>query len=73
MSRPTIHDVAALAGVSKGTVSRVLNQHPAVAPQTRAAVEEAIRKTGYQANPHARSLVTGQAGAIALLMSSGRQ
>ncbi|MFD6135573.1 LacI family DNA-binding transcriptional regulator, partial [Isoptericola sp. NPDC060257] len=53
--RPTIRDVAAVAGVSRGTVSRVINGGHWVSPDARTAVEEAIRTTGYRANPHARS------------------
>ena len=41
MSRPTINDVALLAGVSKGTVSRVLNCHPKVSRAAREAVQKA--------------------------------
>lgn len=73
MARPTINEVAALAGVSKGTVSRVLNGRPDVSARSRQAVEEAIAQSGYRRNGHAHSLATGQAGAIALLMSSARE
>ena len=41
--RSTLHDVAALAGVSYQTVSRVINRHPNVAEKTRAQVLDAIR------------------------------
>lgn len=67
--RPTIKDVAAAAGVSRGTVSRVLNGGRWVSPESRSAVEEAIRTTGYQANLHARSLVTGRANSVAFLLT----
>ena len=72
MSRPTINDVALLAGVSKGTVSRVLNCHPKVSRAAREAVQHAIEQTGYQTNAHARSLATGRTNAIALVMASAR-
>jgi DNA-binding LacI/PurR family transcriptional regulator len=67
--RPTIRDVAAASGVSRGTVSRVINGGHWVSPEARAAVEDAIRKTGYRANEHARSLVTGRANSIAFLLT----
>src|SRR4051812_10032279 len=67
--RPTIFDVAAAAGVSRGTVSRVINGGRWVSPQARAAVEEAVRTTGYQTNQHARSLVTGRSNSVAFLLS----
>ncbi|MFF5076259.1 LacI family DNA-binding transcriptional regulator [Actinoplanes sp. NPDC000266] len=47
MARVGISDVAARAGVSEATVSRVLNKRGVVAPRTRMAVEEAIRDLGY--------------------------
>ena len=52
-------DVAARAGVSHQTVSRVVNGHPNVAPHTRERVEQAIRELGYRPNTAARALVTG--------------
>ena len=52
-------DVAARAGVSHQTVSRVINGHRNVAPQTRERVERAIRDLGYRPNSAARALVTG--------------
>ncbi|WP_307807363.1 LacI family DNA-binding transcriptional regulator [Naasia sp. SYSU D00948] len=67
--RPTIRDVARTAGVSHGTVSRVINGGHWVSPQARAAVEEAIRVTGYTANHHARSLARGRAGSLAFLLT----
>ncbi|WP_043110126.1 LacI family DNA-binding transcriptional regulator [Paraoerskovia marina] len=67
--RPTIRDVAAAAGVSRGTVSRVINGGHWVSPDALSAVEEAIRTTGYQANQHARSLVTGRANSVAFLLT----
>ncbi len=52
-------DVAARAGVSHQTVSRVINGHRNVAPRTRERVEQAIRELGYRPNTAARALVTG--------------
>ncbi|AEB12942.1 LacI family DNA-binding transcriptional regulator [Marinithermus hydrothermalis] len=54
--RVTIREVAKLAGVSTGTVSRVLNGRPGVHPQTRARVLEVVRALGYVPNPVAREL-----------------
>ncbi len=56
MKRPTIRDVAALAGVSHQTVSRVLNDQENVIRPTRERVLAAIRELGYVPNPSARSL-----------------
>lgn len=67
--RPTIRDVAAAAGVSRGTVSRVINGGHWVSPDALAAVQEAIRSTGYVANQHARSLVTARANSVAFLLT----
>ena len=66
---PTIHDVAAHAGVSRGTVSRVLQGGHNVSPASREAVDAAIRKLGYVVNRAARSLVTQRAGSVAFLLS----
>ncbi|WP_375791750.1 LacI family DNA-binding transcriptional regulator [Kineococcus radiotolerans] len=64
-----MRDVAREAGVSYATVSRVLNGHDWVSPESARAVREAIARTGYTANPHARSLVTGRSGSIAFLLT----
>jgi LacI family transcriptional regulator len=54
--RPTMRDVAAAAGVSLMTVSRVVNGEAGVLPETAARVERAIRRLGYQRNDMARQL-----------------
>lgn len=54
--KPTINDVARLAGVSKKTVSRVINQSPLLNDETRHRVESVIRELGYVPNPQARAL-----------------
>ena len=56
--RPVMADVARLAGVSHQTVSRVVNDHPNVAPQTRDNVLAAISQLAYRPNAAARTLVT---------------
>lgn len=65
----TIKEIAAVAGVSKSTVSRVLNDTPGVSPQARELVRSAIERTGYQPNRAARSLVTRATGSIGLVVS----
>ena len=62
----TLSDVAALAGVSPKTVSRVINDEPGVAAGTRDRVLEALADTGYCPDPAARSLRTGRSGLIGL-------
>jgi DNA-binding LacI/PurR family transcriptional regulator len=57
-------DVAARAGVSHQTVSRVVNGHPNVAPGTRERVRRAIAELGYRPNTAARALVTGSTRTI---------
>jgi DNA-binding LacI/PurR family transcriptional regulator len=66
---PTLEQVAALAGVSRATVSRVVNGSPKVSPEVRAQVERAVAKLGYVPNRAARSLVTRRAGSVALVVS----
>jgi LacI family transcriptional regulator len=66
--RPTIYDVARLAGVSTATVSRALNGTGQIAPATRAAIHAAVEQLGYQPNTVARSLVTKSTQTIALLL-----
>jgi LacI family transcriptional regulator len=67
-SRPTIYDVARLAGVSTATVSRALNGTAQIAPATRAAIDAAVEQLGYRPNSIARSLVTKSTQTIALLL-----
>ena len=54
--KPTINDIARLAGVSKKTVSRVINRSPLLNEDTRRRVDDIIRATGYVPNPQARAL-----------------
>jgi DNA-binding LacI/PurR family transcriptional regulator len=54
--RVTISDVAEVAGVSKQTVSRVINDRPNVADHTRGRIKAVINKLGYQPDPIARSM-----------------
>ena len=64
---PGMHDVARVAGVSHQTVSRVLNDHPSVRPETRERVQAAISQLGYRRNPFARALVTRRTHTIGVL------
>ncbi|OIH92502.1 LacI family DNA-binding transcriptional regulator [Curtobacterium sp. MCBA15_001] len=66
--RATIQDVADEAGLSRGTVSRVLNDEPYVSAEARDAVREAVRRVGYVRSAAARSLVTRRSGAVALIV-----
>ncbi|MDK1473707.1 LacI family DNA-binding transcriptional regulator [Streptomyces sp. 549] len=66
--RPTLEQVAARAGVGRGTVSRVVNGSPRVSEQTRAAVQRAVAELGYVPNPAARALAAGSTDAIALVV-----
>jgi DNA-binding LacI/PurR family transcriptional regulator len=64
---PVMADVARRAGVSYQTVSRVINDHPSVAPSTRARVSAAIAELGYRPNAAARALVTRSNRTIGLV------
>lgn len=69
MSNSTIIDVAKLAGVSKSTVSLVLNQSDRVHPDTAEKVWQAIRLLNYVPNRAARSLQSGRSNIIGLIVS----
>jgi DNA-binding LacI/PurR family transcriptional regulator len=64
----TLEEIGRRAGVSRSTVSRVLNQHPDVRPAVRARVEEVIQETGYHPNPAARALVSNRSGLTGLVI-----
>lgn len=68
-SGPTLEDVAREAGVSRATVSRVVNGAPTVAEHLQLAVMRAITAVGYTPNRAARQLMTGRSGVIALVTS----
>ena len=63
-----IVDVARRAGVSVGSVSRVINEHPTVSPATRERVEIAIRELGYVPNAIAGSLRSRRSKTIGLII-----
>jgi len=70
--RPTIVDVARAAGVSKSTVSNVLNGSPLVRPATREVVERAMGALGYVYNRSAANLRGGDVGLIGLVINDLR-
>jgi DNA-binding LacI/PurR family transcriptional regulator len=65
----TLEHVAKVAGVSRATVSRVINDVPTVDPAISEAVNRAIEATGYVPNRAARSLVTRRTGSVGLVIS----
>ena len=67
--RPTLEMVAALAGVSRGTASRVLSGASNVSPHAVEAVQAAAAELHYRPNLSARSLVTGRSGLIGLVVN----
>lgn len=66
---PTLEDVARAAGVSRATVSRVINGVRNVDPAIQEVVRQAVSVTGYAPNRAARSLVTRRADALALVVT----
>ncbi|MDG3041133.1 LacI family DNA-binding transcriptional regulator [Roseicyclus marinus] len=70
--RPTILDVAARAGVSKSTVSLVLQGSKQVRPETRAAVEQAMAEIGYVYNRAAANLRSASVGLVGLVINDLR-
>lgn len=66
--RATIEEVASAAGVSRSTVSRVVNGSTAVSPEALLAVQRAIEELSYVPNRAARSLASKQTHAIALIV-----
>ncbi|WP_350347765.1 LacI family DNA-binding transcriptional regulator [Agromyces sp. G08B096] len=67
---PSIRDVARLAGVSHQTVSRVLNHHPSIRPETKQRVLDVMAELQYKPNRAARALVTSRSRTIGILSSS---
>jgi DNA-binding LacI/PurR family transcriptional regulator len=65
----TMSEVATRAGVSKATVSRVLNKTQSIAPETERRVLEVVRQLNYHKNVHARRLATGQSDLFGLVIS----
>ncbi|MES1202220.1 MAG: LacI family DNA-binding transcriptional regulator [Pseudomonadota bacterium] len=65
--RSTINDVARLAGVSKKTVSRVINQSPFVKEETRQRIHELMQELSYEPDPQARGLAFRRSFLIGLI------
>lgn len=68
-ARPTLEEVARHAGVSRATVSRVVNDSPTVAPHLREVVQRAVAELGYVPNQAARTLMTSRTDTIALVVA----
>lgn len=68
--RLKLEDIGRMAGVSRSTVSRVVNGESSVRPEVRKRVEDVIRETGYTPNAAARSLVSNRSGLIGLVIPS---
>ena len=64
---PTIYDIARVAGVSKSTVSRVLNKQTNISPEAREKVLKAIDELNYQPNKLARALTSSGFDAIMVI------
>lgn len=64
---PTIYDIARVAGVSKSTVSRVLNKQTNISPEAREKVLRAIEELQYQPNKLARALTSSGFDAIMVI------
>jgi len=64
----TLEELAKLAGVSRSTVSRVINDHPSVRDDVRSRVWQLVQQTGYQPHPAARSLVTRRTQIIGVII-----
>lgn len=68
--KPTIDDVARVAGVARATVSRVLNASPNTSEQVRERVMQAVADLGYQVNHQARQLASGASRQLALVFAA---
>ncbi len=68
MANLTLEDIAKLAGVSRSTVSRVVNNHPNVKDQVRERVRAVISETGYEPHAAARSLAARHSNIIGLVI-----
>jgi DNA-binding LacI/PurR family transcriptional regulator len=69
VQRPTIADIARLAGVSKGAVSYALNGQPGVSAATRERIQEIAQAIGWNANSAARALSGSLAGAVGMVLA----
>jgi len=67
-SKVTIYDIVRESGVGLGTVSRVLNNHPSVTPETRQRVKDVIRRLKYQPHTYAQRLARRQSETISVII-----
>jgi LacI family transcriptional regulator len=67
----TLEDIAQMSGVSRSTVSRVINGDPNVSEQTRTKVLDLIQDIGFQPNLAARGLAVGRTRVIGLVIPTG--
>src|SRR5215203_2746248 len=67
----TLEEIARHAGVSRSTVSRVMNDHPNVNQETRARVLSVVERLNYQPNMAARSLAAGRTQILGLAIPTG--
>jgi LacI family transcriptional regulator len=70
MKRLTLEEIGKLAGVSRATVSRVINDYPFIRPEIRSKVQEIIDQTGFRPNSIARSLVSSRSNIVGLIIPS---
>lgn len=68
MAKVTIEDISQYTGLSRGTISRALNDRPDISQATKARVLEACKKLNYHPSPVARSLATGRHYALAVVL-----
>src|SRR5690554_5123430 len=68
MTNLTLEEIGRRAGVSRSTVSRVINNHGSVSPEVRRRVLEVIAQTGYQPHAAARSLAARRTNVIGLVI-----
>ncbi|GAB5491171.1 MAG: LacI family DNA-binding transcriptional regulator [Phototrophicaceae bacterium] len=68
MKRYTLEEIGKIAGVSRATVSRVINNHPNISDSVRQRVLEVIEETGYQPNIAARTLASNQSRILGLVI-----
>ncbi len=73
MARVNLEEIGRLAGVSRSTVSRVVNGSPNVSPEVRERVEAVIAETGYRPHAAARSLASNRTGVFGLVVPSAAE
>jgi DNA-binding LacI/PurR family transcriptional regulator len=68
--RLNLEEIGRMAGVSRSTVSRVVNEEPNVSPEAARRVKEVIAETGYRPHAAARSLASNRTGVLGLVIGS---